>query len=154
MKLKTTWHFTKLNGLNIINVIQYFQDVIKICAALRICFNPSRCVHFQKLYENKNWSYFLFCYNFLKCTGREGLIIHALTSLVKLKTTWHFTKSNGLSIINVIQYFQDVIKICATLRICFNILKCGLNWRRFWVKRNQFWIFFIWSSKIWSCSWL
>ena len=36
--------------------------------------------------ENKNLSYFLFQYNFLKCAGREGLIFY-LHKVCKLKRT-------------------------------------------------------------------
>ena len=55
---------------------------------LNFCFRTSSwCLKrfyegLTKKCENKNSSYFLFYYNFLKCTGREGLILMTITNII------------------------------------------------------------------------
>ena len=62
---------------------------------------------------------------------------------MKLKTSWHFTKWDGLNKVLAIQYIP-CFKNFAALQIFSNIflLKWWIKWRKFWAQRIS------WSSKI------
>ena len=59
---------------------------------------------------------------------------------MKVKTDWHFTKWDGLNIVFVIKYIDDVLKIVAAPKIFFYVflLKWRIKWRRFWLQCIQF----------------
>ena len=68
---------------------------------------------------------------------------------MKLQTSWHFTKWDGLNIVLVIQYIP-CFKNFAALQIFFYIflLKWRIKWRKFSAQR------ILWSSKILFCFWI
>ena len=68
---------------------------------------------------------------------------------MKLKTSWHFTKQDGLNI--VIQYIRCFKNLCGSPNTLLHIpLKRIIKWRRSWVQC----ILSFSSSKILVCFWL